>query len=171
MNNQRALSIFSRMECVGRFGHVVLPALAVAILGGGSCSRAAEPGVPLESVPTPRIRPGLWTVGEVLNGRRVEDRSVCVGDRRIAAPHWPTCDAYTGRFIAPNTYLISGACQDGPLSKTQDHQAYTGDLQSAFTATSDQTESGLHSFRLHTVSSYRFVGACPPGMPAENGSF
>jgi hypothetical protein len=90
---------------------------------------------------------------------------------KIAVPHWPDCDPYVGRFIAPNTYLLSGACQDGPLTKMKDRRTVTGDLQHAFKATRDLAEEGLHNHQLSTTESYRFVGACPAGMTVDSGSF
>jgi hypothetical protein len=90
---------------------------------------------------------------------------------KIAVPHWPDCDAYIGRFVAPNSYLLSGSCPDGPLTKMNERRTVTGDLQRAFTATRDRSEEGLHNHQLTTTESYRFVGACPAGMAVESGSF
>jgi hypothetical protein len=135
------------------------------------CAKTSEPGVPLESIATPHVRPGLWVVSEVLNGNPVADRRACIGNMKIDVPHRPDCDPYVGRFVAPNSYRLSGACPDGPLTKMNESLTVTGDLQHAFVAVRAMTEEGFHNHQFSTTKAYRFVGACPAGIAVESCSF
>jgi hypothetical protein len=141
-------------------------ATSIALISFVGCARhgAVAGDSPVLASEVPHMRPGLWEEVWVFDGKTTPTKRYCDAGRAIFPPEKSGCTDYRVTKLRPGHFVLDSTCKEGDRSTTL-HRSVSGDFASAFSADGTMEVPGLMRAVVHET--YRYIGACPAGVPPQ----
>ncbi|HEX3919072.1 MAG TPA: DUF3617 family protein [Caulobacteraceae bacterium] len=140
--------------------------------GGGGAGGGGGPDTNISIADLPHVKPGYWQRVDTSNGGAPVTSHFCAtGEAVDLGAVAKNCSTFTLKRSLSGELTTDATCASGQVTSTA-HMTISGDFNSSYTSDAQVTVTIAgkppQSFTSHAVTTY--VGACPAGNAADNGT-